>query len=107
MYKVPNFRKSSLEVNQSKQGETIEQKMERIVHQNEPIKDGAPRMYFDRKEGVRPETNIRTDRFEVAIEAMSKVEKSYKARREESPRVDIKVVKDEPIQGEDGKTATK
>lgn len=83
MYKVPQFRRTSLYINDSVEGETIEMKIERIVNNKEPIKDGAPLIYTERKEGIRPSTNIRTDRFEVAIEATEKIAKSYQARREE------------------------
>lgn len=82
-YKRGPFQTCKLDINQSTQGETIEQKIDRIVHNKEPIKDGAPLIYQERKEGIRPSTNIRTDRFEVAIEAADKIDKSYKARREE------------------------
>lgn len=79
-----NLRNNSrLLINDSVEGERIETKIERIVHDNEPIKDGAPLIYTDRREGVRPSTNIRTDRFEVAIEATDKIAKSYTARRAE------------------------
>ena len=74
--------KSTIVVNKSYEGETIEQKLERIVQQKEPIKDGAPLVFTERKQGVLPEYNIRTDRFEVAIDAMSAVQKSTIARRE-------------------------
>ena len=69
------------------EGESIETKVNRIVNNKEPIKDGAPLIYTERKEGVRQSTNIRTDRFEVAVEAMDKVSKSYKARREEKAKI--------------------
>lgn len=73
---------SSLRVNNSYQGESIEDKLERIIQQKEPIKDGAPLVFTDRKMGVLPEYNIRTDRFEVAIDAMDAVQKSTIAKRE-------------------------
>ena len=75
--------KTTLHVNTSKQGEFIEAKVRRILNNKEPIKDGAPLIYQERKEGIRARTNIRTDRFEVAVEASDKIAKSYKARREE------------------------
>jgi len=78
-----------LSINDSVEGEMLETKIERIVNNNEPIKDGAPIIYTERKEGVRASTNIKTDRFEVAIEAMDKTQKSYKARREEKPKMDV------------------
>jgi len=102
------FRSTRIIVNQSKEGETIETKVERIVNNKEPIKDGAPIIYTPRKEGVRASTNIRTDRFEVALEATDKIAKSYKARREENLKKQEakKDGKAEPIQGKDSKEST-
>ncbi|AXH73043.1 MAG: hypothetical protein [Microviridae sp.] len=100
MYERPVYRQTSLSMNQSVQGETIEQKIERIVNNKEPIKDGAPIIYTERKEGIRPSTNIRTDRFEIAVEAATKIEKSYKARREERAKTAEADGGAKPIQGE-------
>ena len=36
------------------EGETIEQKVNRIVNNNEPITDGAPIIFTERKDGVLP-----------------------------------------------------
>lgn len=55
------------------EAETIEEKVRRIVDEKEPIEDGAPIIFQPRGEGVRPEYDIRTDRWAVAIEAMDKV----------------------------------
>ena len=55
------------------EAESIEEKVRRVVNQNEPIEDGAPIIFQERGDGVKPEFNIRTDRWEVAIEAMDKV----------------------------------
>lgn len=60
------------------EGEAIEDKVRRILDENEPIKDGAPIIYTDKKDGVLPEYNIRTDRWEIAMQAMDKVN-SYQA----------------------------
>ena len=43
------------------------------VDEKEPITDGAPIIFTDAKDGVRPEFNPRTDRWEIAIDAMDKV----------------------------------
>jgi hypothetical protein len=83
MYEKPKFGMTRVRVNNSVIGETLEQKIERIVNNNEPIKDGAPLLYTDRSEGVRASTNIRTDRFEIALEATEKIAKSYQAKRED------------------------
>lgn len=62
------------------EGETIERKCARLVENNEPISDGAPLVYFDKKDGVRPETNIRTDKWAIAQEAMNRVTKEKLAK---------------------------
>lgn len=103
MYKQNKWESSGFRLNQSQQGETIENKIERVTTNKEPISDGAPLVYTDRKDGVMPGYNIRTDRFEVAIDAMDIVSKSVEAKREE--RAKLKVVKNddnggaEPTQG--------
>lgn len=102
MYKVPKFESSRLRVNKSVVGETLEQKIERIVNNKEPIKDGAPILYTERKQGVLASTNIRTDRFEIAVEAMDKVNKSYKARREERAKAGQKEPDKQPETGDSG-----
>lgn len=108
MYKIPKMHETQLKVNTSVQGETLEMKIHRIVNNKEPIKDGAPLIYTERKEGIRKSTNIRTDRFEVAIEASDKIAKSYKARREEKAKATEAIKDGEPesIQGKDGATVT-
>lgn len=63
------------------EGEPIEWKVRRIMKNGEPIKDGAPEIFTERKEGVLPAYNIRTDRWEVACEAMDKVSGSIEATR--------------------------
>jgi len=66
MYKKPIKNTSYIGLNQSIEGETIEQKVERVTTNKEPISDGAPLIYTERKEGVQAGYNIRTDRFEIA-----------------------------------------
>lgn len=110
MYKVSKPRKSTITVNESYIGERIEEKIERIMQNKEPISDGAPLIFTERKDGVLPEYDPRTDRFEVAIDAMDKVASSKRAKREER----LKAVKGgktedkgdsgaEPIQGTETK----
>lgn len=55
------------------EGETIENKVRRIVESKEPISDSAPMIYTNRKDGVIAAYNIRTDRWEIAQNAMDKV----------------------------------
>ena len=74
--------------------ESIETKVRRIMDENEPITDGAPIIYTPLEDGVKPEYNIRTDRWEVAIAAMDKIS-SYEASKyvktEEAPGKGVEV----------------
>lgn len=54
----------------SYEGEPIEHKVQRIVLNNEPIEDGAEIIYTEKKDGVLPQYNIRTDKWEIAQNAM-------------------------------------
>ena len=72
---------TSIELNESYIGETIEANIERIVRNSEPITDGAPLIYTDRKDGVKAEYDIRTDRFDLAIDAMDYASRSNTAKR--------------------------
>lgn len=87
MYKKQQPDKTGYIVNTSYNGETIEQKIRRIVNNKEPISDGAPLIYTERKNGVEPQYDIRTDRWEVAIDAMDTVSKTHKAKRENKPTI--------------------
>lgn len=65
------------------QGESIEGKIARIVENKEPITDGAPIIYTEKKDGVLPQFDIRTDRWDIALEAMDKVNQANIAKSKE------------------------
>lgn len=90
--------KTLLKVNTSLEGEPIEHKVERIVNSKEPISDSAPLIYTDRKDGVQPQYDIRTDRMDIAIDAMDKVAESRLLIR--SRYLDARDKKPDPPQGE-------
>lgn len=62
------------------EGESIETKVARLMETGEPIKDGAPIVYTLKKDGVRPEFDIRTDKWEIARNAMDNVNASKIAK---------------------------
>ena len=55
------------------EGENILTKVRRIVDENEPLTDGAPIIYTPKEDGVKPEYDIRTDKWLIAINAMDRV----------------------------------
>jgi hypothetical protein len=81
------YRKSQLTSVEITEGEPIEHKIERVVSNKEPITDGAPSIFTERKDGVVSAYNIRTDRWEVATEAMDKVSGSIQAKRDAKGKV--------------------
>ena len=96
---------TSIEFNDSVEGETIEEKIRRILDNKEPISEGADVIYTERKDGINPAYDVRTDRFELAIDAMDKVHKDKLAKREERHNP-LKKVEDIP-KDDIGKTDSK
>lgn len=60
------------------QAEPREVKLRKIINgETSNMEDGVfPTIYTEKKDGVQPEYDIRTDRFEIALEAMDKINQS-------------------------------
>lgn len=60
------------------QAEPREVKLRKIISgESSSMEDGVfPTIYTEKKDGVLPEYDIRTDRFEIAVEAMDKINQS-------------------------------
>lgn len=60
------------------QAEPREVKLRKIISgETNNMEDGVfPTIYTEKKDGVQPEFDIRTDRFEVAIDAIDKINQS-------------------------------
>lgn len=60
------------------QAEPREVKLRKIISgESSDMEDGVfPTIYTEKKDGVQPEFDIRTDRFEVAIDAIDKINRS-------------------------------
>lgn len=65
-----------------KEGELIEKKVRRLTQEKSPINDGAPIIYTERKDGVLPAYDIRTDRWDIAQAAMEINQKAISAKRQ-------------------------
>ena len=92
MYKLNKVNQTSLKINTSYEGETIETKVKRITVNKEPIKDSAPIIFTERKQGVEPAYNIRTDKWDLALDAMSvvtQVELDKRLKRHSPPEKTI------------------
>lgn len=64
-------------------GESIEEMIRRCTESNEPIDSTAPMIYTEEADGVLPQYDPRTDRFDIALEAIDKYQKSLTAEGKE------------------------
>lgn len=97
IYRKSKKNKTALNVNTGYEAEMIERKIERMVNNNEQIDgmDNVPLIFTERKEGVGEAYNVRTDRFEVAIEATDRVHKGRAAKRQNVAKAEVKDEKGE------------
>ena len=65
----------------TEQGESIEEMLRRCTASNEPIEATAPMIYTEKADGVLPQYDIRTDRTDLALDAIDKYQKSEIARQ--------------------------
>lgn len=59
-------------------GELLITKIRRVVDENEPLEDTAPLIYTPKQEGVIPQYDIRSSKWDIAMQAMDRVNE-YKA----------------------------
>lgn len=86
--------------NLSYQAEPREVKLRKIINgETNNMEDGVfPTIYTEKKDGVQPEFDIRTDRFEVAIDAIDKINQST-ANQIAKSKGQTDAVKDDGTQG--------
>ena len=82
-YSKPTGNKGRLKSIEIYEGESIETKCARILQNKEPITDTAPTIYTAKEDGVLPAYNIRTDRFDIAMDAYDKITRSS-AKKEQA-----------------------
>lgn len=98
----PKFFRKPIKTNyEFEDGESIEEKVKRIVENKEPITDGAPIIYTKREDGVLPGYNIRTDRWDVAQNAMDAIHKQQAAKAKS-----FGVKKEDIIEGKKGQESS-
>lgn len=84
-YSFPSKNNGRLKSVEIYEGESIETKCARILQDKEPITDTAPIIYTAKEDGVLPAYNIRTDRFDVAMDAYDKITRTS-AKKEIAPK---------------------
>ncbi len=92
------FNTTNFEINESVEGRSIEEKMRETTLNGQPIESAAPLLYTDRKDGVLPEYDIRTDRWSIAQATVDKVVRSQIAKSQDVSGGNPQVV--EPLKAE-------
>lgn len=83
------------------EGESIETKVRRIVDNKEPISDGAPIIFTEKKDGVLPQYDIRTDKWDMAVMAMDAVNRAKIARSNGTWNPDERTKTEKKAEGDD------
>lgn len=75
--------KSKIKTTDAYECDRLELKLRRLIESKEPIDENVtvPLVYTERKDGVLPAYDIRTDRFDLAIMAMDAANKMRDAKR--------------------------
>lgn len=89
MYRKQKNNSKTFRVNNSQEGESIENKLYRMRKNSEPISEGfgLQTLFTDRAEGVLPETDIRTDKWEYAAEGKDNISKGNNLDRIERHKI--------------------
>lgn len=64
-------------------GKSIEEEIRQAVASKQPIETASPEIYTPLKDGVMPQYDPRTDRQEIALDALDKFSKSEILHRDE------------------------
>lgn len=75
-----NAERAIYDCNPQYEAEKLETKIERMMQGGEVLMEGKDPIYTPKESGVLAETDIRTDKFEVALDAVINAQKSYENR---------------------------
>ena len=83
--------KTGLNINESYEAKSLEAELRKVMEEKSPITSISPEIFTERKEGVMPEYDIRTDKWEVAEKAMEKVSQTQIAARKKADKTEDKL----------------
>lgn len=88
MYKQNKMEPSALRGLTPTKGETMEQKMVRILENKEPMNEQGVELIYPNTTDVLPEFDIRTNKWEVAVDAMEKMEARKQLKKQEAEKAE-------------------
>lgn len=102
MRRIKITHKGLITVNKTVEGEMLESMIKRAVTEMTPIEDNAPIIYTPRKDGVKAEYNVRTDRMDIALDAATAYNEHYYGQRQKFYKEDKNSVEDGNNDGNNG-----
>lgn len=99
--------KSKIRTTDAYECDRLELKLRRLIESKEPIDENVtvPLVYTERKDGVLPAYDIRTDRFDLAIMAMDAANKMRDAKRWQGTDAPDELTKSADKNGANGEQA--
>lgn len=82
MYRKQPMQSQKLKMSESTTGEMLEIKIARLMSNKETPDQTVPLIYTERSEGIQPAYDIRTDKWDIALDGMAKVAQTHVMRRE-------------------------
>lgn len=76
-------------------GKSLEETIREQLATKAPLEMVAEKVYTERKDGIQPQYDIRTDRFDIAVEAHDARAKAAIARRQEEDTPKVEETKNE------------
>ena len=95
MFAKPKYNSTSIRVNTSTEAEHFHIKLQKMIDNKEPIDATAPIIYTARKDGVIPQYDIRADKWDIAMEARSEVERMITTKVRETEEAETKKAEEE------------
>ena len=80
---IKNNNSIKMECTEGFEAESLEDKVRRVTETNEPVEAISPMIYTERKDGVKPEYNIRADKWDIAQSAMDTIAVGIRQKRSE------------------------
>lgn len=94
-----------LKINNSYEGKSIEKQLQAMMAGEAIETKGKSMIYTEKKEGVLPETDIRSDRFKLAQDAVDYVNKTNIAKRDELNKKEQEGKKEGGVEGKQASTS--
>ncbi len=80
----PIFIRTQIQAKPHVEGIAIEEMISSKLLNKEPIEAVSPAIFTLRADGVKPEYDIRTDKWEIAQEAMGRVQEKWMQQRQQN-----------------------